>query len=110
MDVLEGFADGVDFVGVRVIEADDGRGFGEAVALVDAHAGVGKPAYGIHAEGRGAGDEVLDAATEGLCDFREDELVGELPGEAGGEFALNDFITMLFTGGDGPVEDGVLDG
>ena len=70
-------------VGQRV-EGDDGRGFGEAVALPDGDADRGEPLRGVDAERGAAGDKDSDAAAERLLDFGIDQLVGQLPHRRGG--------------------------
>ena len=64
------------------VDGDDGRGFGEAVALPERDADRGEPARGIDAQGRAAGDEDSDPAAKGFAHLGIDELVGQLPDAA----------------------------
>ena len=91
--------------GAGVVAADDGRGFGEAIAFEDAGAGGCEPVGGIDAEGRAAGDEDADAASEGFADFCEDENVGEVPCDAVRFGAGEDHLALGNAGADGPGED-----
>jgi hypothetical protein len=71
----EGLAATAELVGGVVVGADDGGGFGEAVALVDGEADLLEEDLVFQVEGRAAGDEELEAAAEGAADAAEEERV-----------------------------------
>ena len=75
-------ADGADAMIHGRVERDDGRGFGEAIAFVNADAGGGVPFGEFAAQRSASGDEGFDLAAHAFANFGEHELVGEFPGAA----------------------------
>ena len=92
-----------------IVDRDQRRGLGEAIAFKDLDTDLGIPFAEFAAQRRAARQEELNPPAHRFANLGEDEFVGQLPAQRTGTLACENFMGVLATDLDCPIEKFALE-